>query len=180
MLHKVITLPDPLRWALIVVLSLLLLYFGFKRENKLVILEKGSITFINRYPKPTVAKFEKTEMKGTFGIKLPAKLQSAIFFSLMYLLLATFILLLYSKSVFIAKLIALMYSMYMIVCFLLLKMGDWGVDYRLSTGLSHYLEDLFLSPFLILALAALIKAFGFSAAIKPTTGTSVQEKQPGI
>ncbi|MBL0098137.1 MAG: hypothetical protein IPP46_17805 [Bacteroidetes bacterium] len=162
MLQKLVELPDLIRWTLIVVLSILLLYFGFKRENKLVILEKGIVTFINRYPKPTVARFEKTEMKGTFGIKLPAKLQSAIFFSLIYLLLATLLLLLYSKSVFIGKLIALMYSIYMIICFLLLKMGDCGVDYRLSTGLSHYLEDLFLSPFLILAIAALIKAFRLS------------------
>ena len=172
MLHKLAELPDPIRWTLIVVLSVLLLFFGFKRENKLVILEKGVITFINRYPKPTVARFEKTEMKGTFGIKLPAKLQSAVFFSLIYLLLATFILLLYSKSVFIAKLISLMYSIYMIVCFLLLKMGDWGVDYRLSTGLSHYLEDLFLSPFLLLAIAAMIKAFKISEPKKPANGTT--------
>jgi hypothetical protein len=135
MLQKLVELPDLIRWTLIVVLSILLLYFGFKRENKLVILEKGVVTFINRYPKPTVARFEKTEMKGTLGIKLPAKLQSAVFFSLIYLLLATLLLLLYSKSVFIGKLIALMYSIYMIVCFLLLKMGDWGcrlqVKYRL-------------------------------------------------
>lgn len=162
MLHKLLTLPDVLRWILITVLSLLLLYFGFKRENKLLILEEGRITYLNRYPKPSVARFEKTEMKGTFGIKLPAKLQSSVFFSFIYLTLGTLILLLYSRSLFIAKLIALMYTIYMVVCFILLKMGDWGVDYRLSTGLSHYLEDLFLSPFLILALAAIIKTFGLS------------------
>ncbi len=165
MLDKLTRLSDTWRWASIIVLTILLVFFGFKRERKLLIIEKGAITFINRYPKPEVARFEKNEMKGNFGIKIPAKLQSAVLFSILYLLLASALLLLYSRSVFIAKLIALTYSVYMIVCFLLLKLGDWGVDYRLSTGLSHYLEDLFLSPFLIMALAAFIKAFGFGKSL---------------
>ncbi len=169
MFNKIISLPDSLRWFLILVCSVLLIFFGFKRERKLLILEQGVFTFINRYPKPEVAKFEKTQMKGTLGVKIPAKLQSAVFFSFIYLILAAAFLLLYSKSIFIARLIALTYAVYMILCFLLLKMGDWGVDYRLSTGLSHYLEDLFLSPFLMLALAVLIKAFRLTDS---TTTTS--------
>lgn len=167
MLDRLLKIPESLRWISIVVLSVLLIYFGFQRERKLLIFEKGSMIFINRYPKPDVAKFEKSQMKGTFGVKIPAKLQSAVFFSAIYLLLASGLLFLYSRSVFIAKLIVLTYSIYMFLCFFLLKMGDWGVDYRLSTGLSHYLEDLFLSPFLILAIAALIKAFGLSKQSSP-------------
>lgn len=162
MINRLIHVSDPLRWSLILILTLSMIWVGFKRESKLLIIEKGIVTFINRYPKPTVAKFEKTEMKGTFGIKLPAKLQSSVIYSFLFFFLGTGILLLYSRSVFIAKVVSLMYLIYMVVCFALLKLGDLGVDYRLSTGLSHYLEDLFLSPFLIIALAVLIKAFGMS------------------
>lgn len=118
--------------------------------------------FINRYPKPKVAEFEKKTMKGTLGIKLPAKLQSAVLFSILFMSAGSILLLVYSRSVFIGKLWALVNVFYMILCMLLLKLGDIGVDYRLSTGLSHYLEDLFLSPFLLLAMAALLNAFGFA------------------
>jgi hypothetical protein len=153
-------IPSSLRWLLIILFSLSLVYIGFKREKKLLIIEKGIPTFIDRYPKKNVSVFEKTEMKGTFGIKIPAKMQSAVLFSLLFLSLGSIILYLYSKSLFIAKVIALLYLGYMVLSFLLLKLGDLGVDYRLSTGLSHYLEDLFLSPLIFLAVIAFIKAFG--------------------
>jgi hypothetical protein len=152
-------ISSPLRWFLIVLFAILLINVGFKREKKLLIIENGIPTLINRYPKKDVSKFEKTSMKGIFGIKIPAKLQSAVFFSLLFLVLGTSILYLYSKSTFIAKIIALLYLGYMVLSFLLLKLGDLGVDYRLSTGLSHYLEDLFLSPLIFLAVIAFIKAF---------------------
>ena len=146
-----------LRWILLALLSAGLVWTGFKRERKLLIIEEGCPVFINRYPKPTVALFEKNEMKGTFGIRIPAKLQSAVLFSLLFMLFAAGILYLYSGSLLTAKITIAAYFIYMVLCSLLLKMGDWGVDYRLSTGLSHYLEDLFLSPFLILALIVVIK-----------------------
>ena len=154
------SIPSPLRQFRIILFSIILINVGFKREKKLLIIEKGIPTFINRYPKKNVALFEKMEMKGTFGIKIPVKMQSAILFSLLFLFLGTAILFLYSKSIFIAKVIAILYLGYMILSFLLLKLGDLGVDYRLSTGLSHYLEDLFLSPLIFLAVIAFIKAFG--------------------
>jgi len=153
--------PNFIRWTLILLFSLSLVFVGFKREKNLLLLEKGSFMFIKRYPKKEVAQFEKTAMKGTLGIKIPIKLQSAVFFSLLFLVLTSMILYFYSKSTFIAQLIAVLYFIYMLLSFFLLKMGDWGVDYRLSTGLSHYLEDLFLSPFIVLAIAAIIKAFDF-------------------
>ncbi|MBK7682495.1 MAG: hypothetical protein KA347_02215 [Bacteroidia bacterium] len=156
-------IPSPLRWTLILLFTLSLVYIGFKREKKLLIVEKGIPTFINRYPKKNVSVFEKTVMKGTFGIKVPAKMQSAVLYSLLFLIMGSSILFLYSKSLFIAKVIALLYLAYMVLSFLLLKLGDLGVDYRLSTGLSHYLEDLFLSPLIFLAVIAFIKAFGIQA-----------------
>jgi hypothetical protein len=156
-------IPSPLRWTLILLFTLSLVYIGFKREKKLLIVEKGIPTFINRYPKKNVSVFEKTVMKGTFGIKVPAKMQSAVLYSLLFLIIGSSILFLYSKSLFIAKVIALLYLAYMVLSFLLLKLGDLGVDYRLSTGLSHYLEDLFLSPLIFLAVIAFIKAFGIQA-----------------
>jgi len=153
-------IPSPLRWLLIILFAILLLNIGFKREKKLLIIEKGVPTFINRYPKKDVTTFEKTAMKGTFGIKIPSKLQSAVLYSFLFMVIGATILYLYSKSLFILKVIVLLYLGYMLVSFLLLKLGDFGVDYRLSTGLSHYLEDLFLSPLLFLAIIAFVKAFG--------------------
>jgi hypothetical protein len=153
-------ISSPLRWLFIILLAFLLIFVGFKREKNLLIIENGIPTLINRYPKKNVAVFEKTAMKGTLGIKIPAKLQSAVLFSFLFMVLGASILYLYSKSIFIAKVILLFYLGYMVLSFLLLKLGDLGVDYRLSTGLSHYLEDLFLSPLIFLAVIAFIKAFG--------------------
>jgi len=145
-----------LRLTGLFLLGTALIWTGYKREHKLLIIEEGVPVFINRYPKPAVAVFEKQEMKGTLGIKLPAKLQSSVLFSTIFLLLASAILGIYSRSKKVAFVTAAAYLGYMVLCFLLLKLGDMGVDYRLSTGLSHYLEDLFLSPFLILALIVLV------------------------
>jgi hypothetical protein len=145
-----------LRLTGLFLLGTALIWTGYKREHKLLIIEEGVPVFINRYPKPAVAVFEKQEMKGTLGIKLPAKLQSSVLFSTLFLLLASAILGIYSRSKKVAFVTAAAYMGYMVLCFLLLKLGDMGVDYRLSTGLSHYLEDLFLSPFLILALIVLV------------------------
>lgn len=146
-----------LRWILIVLLAIGMVWTGFQRERKLLIVEEGFPTLINRYPKPKVAEFEKQEMKGTFGVKIPAKLQSSVLFSFLFMIFAAGILSLYSRSVKTGKITAVFYLAFMMLCFILLKLGDLGVDYRLSTGLSHYLEDLFLSPFLILALIVLIR-----------------------
>ena len=83
------------------------------------------------------------------------------------MLFAAGILFLYSGSALIAKITGVAYLIYMILCSVLLKMGDMGIDYRLSTGLSHYLEDLFLSPFLILALIVVIKVVKSSGTTEP-------------
>lgn len=156
-----VTVPV-LRWGILLTAFAFLLYVGFQREKKLLILEQGKFCFIPRYPKPAVAQFEKFEMQGTLGIRLPVKLQSVVFYSLLFTLLNTVIVGVYSRAPLLARFTAVLYLAYMLVCFVLLKLGDLGVDYRLSTGLSHYIEDLFLSPFLILAFIAIIRAFGMS------------------
>lgn len=138
-----------------------MLWLGFERDEKLIVMKNYQFTFVNRYPKEQITNYDSV-MKNLKGFKLPSRLQSSIFYSLSYLLLATAILYLFSLSSFIAKLTASLYFIYMILCFFLIKIGAMGVDYRLSIGLSHYLEDLFLSPFFVLALAVIIKAFGFT------------------
>jgi len=159
MLDRLVRISGLTRGAILVLLSTGLLWAGFKREKRLLIIEQGIPTFINRYPKPAVALFEKTQMKGTLGIRLPAKLQSAVLYSLIFMFLSALLLMIYLKSVTAGKLIIVFYLFYMTACMILLKLGDMGVDYRLSTGLSHYLEDLFLSPFIILAFVAFAKTF---------------------
>lgn len=163
MLNKLAGLPSLSRAVVLIFLSILLVWLGFKRETKLLIVEQGVPVFINRYPKPKVAEFENKDMKGTLGIKIPVKLQSAALFSFLFMISGSLLLLVYARSVFIGKLWAVVNVLYMLVCITLLKLGGLGVDYRLSTGLSHYLEDLFLSPFLILAMAALLRALGFTS-----------------
>lgn len=54
---------------------------------------------------------------------------------------------------------AIFFAAYMIICFILITLNGVGVDYRLSAGLAHYLEDLFLSPFFIMVFIVIIKAF---------------------
>lgn len=152
-------LPKPIRVAGMVLMALLLIWTGYSREKKLLLIEQGRPILINRYPKPDVVRFEKEKMKGNLGLKVPVKLQSSVLFSLLFMLLSAGLLYLYSQKNSVAKAVIVLYTFYMIICFALLKLGQSGVDYRLSTGLSHYLEDLFLSPFTPLAGIVLLRAF---------------------
>ena len=152
-------ISKPLKLAGMLLMGLLLIWTGYSREKRLLLIEQGSPMFINRYPKPEVIRFEKEQMKGNFGVKLPVKLQSSVLFSLLFMVFSAGLLFLYSEKTSVAKAVVLLYSGYMITCFILLKLGQMGIDYRLSTGLSHYLEDLFLSPFTPLAGIVLLRAF---------------------
>jgi hypothetical protein len=149
-----------IRIPLLILFSIIMLWIGFRREDKLLVVKNYVPTFINRYPKESVTNYQNV-MKGMSGFKLAPRLQSSILFSLSYLVLATIIVYLLSLSATIAKLTAALYFAYMVFCFALIELGTFGVDNRISIGLPHYLEDLFLSPFFVLALAVLIKAFGF-------------------
>lgn len=142
-----------IRYSLIAFLLLMLIAAGFARETKLLVFRDGFIHLINRYPKaPTTSYFS-----------MSPKLQSSILFSLLFTSLSAGILYLLTQSSRIATATVIIYLSFMALCFVLLKLGSAGVDYRLSTGLSHYLEDLFLSPFLILATIVL---FQFTGLIK--------------
>lgn len=152
-------ISKPLKLVGILLMALLLVWTGYSREKRLLLIEQGRPMLINRYPKPEVARFEKEQMKGNLGVKVPVKLQSSVLFSLLFMFLSAGLLYLYSGKPSVAKAVILLYTVYMISCFLLLKLGQMGVDYRLSTGLSHYLEDLFLSPFTPLAGIVLLRAF---------------------
>jgi hypothetical protein len=148
------------RWAVVFVLTVLLIYFGFKRELYLLVFDSHSfLKFLNRYPRVAVTDFKK-EMSGMLGFSLSPKLTSSILFSLIYTVLASAIIYFIFLSRKYARFTAIIYISYMIVCYMLIMAGNAGVDYRLSYGLSHYLEDLFLSPF---PLMLLIPAFYLSA-----------------
>jgi hypothetical protein len=73
-----------------------------------------------------------------------------------------------SNNVFLAKITTLLFLGFMILCFVLILLNGAGVDYRLSAGLAHYLEDLFLSPFPLLIIIVIIKAFGLHRNIEKT------------
>jgi Mn2+/Fe2+ NRAMP family transporter len=98
-------------------------------------------------------------MKSLGSFSFSPKLQSSVFFSLCYLIASSALIGLISKKKSLAKTNAIFFAVYMFVCFILITINGMGVDYRLSAGLAHYLEDLFLSPFFILVFIVIIKAF---------------------
>jgi len=114
-----------IRYIVIAVLTVVMIYFGFKRERNLLVFNTHS-----------VFKFVH-----------------------IYLILTSAIIHLLFKQKKYTKITAGLFAFYMIICFALIQLGTFGVDYHLSVGLSHYLEDLFLSPF---PLMLLIPAFMIS------------------
>lgn len=147
------------RYLLIALFSVTMIWLGFKRERNLIIVNENSLQFINRYQEFPKTDY-KSEMKNFSAFHLSYKLQSSLLFSLFFTVLAVAILYLFSSSTLIAKLTLLLYLAYFVLCFIFIQLGNFGFDYRLSYGLSHYLEDLFLSPFFVMALIVLLKAFG--------------------
>lgn len=150
---------EKLKYFLAVLLFIFIVWIGFQRELKLLVVQDSSLTFINKYPRTSIANYE-AEMKSMTSFHLSPKLQSSIFFSLIYLATSTLIVFLVSNNKFLAKLTAILFLAYMVLCFVLITLNGLGIDYRLSAGLAHYLEDLFLSPFPLLIIIVIIKAFG--------------------
>jgi hypothetical protein len=64
-----------------------------------------------------------------------------------------------SRQKSLAKITAIFFLITMFMCFVLISLKGFGLDYRMSAGLAHYLEDLILSPFFILVFIVIIKAF---------------------
>lgn len=158
---------EKVSYFLAALLFLFIIWIGFQRELKLLVIQNSSLTFINKYPRTSVANYE-AEMKNMGSFHLSPKLQSSVFFSLIYLFTSSLIVYLVSNNKFLAKTTALLFLCFMILCFFLILLNGVGVDYRLSAGLAHYLEDLFLSPFPLLIVIVIIKAFGLYRKVEKT------------
>jgi hypothetical protein len=151
------------RILLLVTCIVLLIWAGFAREWKLLVVQDGLPTLINRYPKPPTGDYGM-QLKGIFSFNPSPKLQSSILFGLLFTALATAIAGLLTMSRKFAALTAILYCGLLFLCFVLLQLGATGMDYRLSIGLSHYLEDIILSPFVVMVLVVLLKMNG---SLKP-------------
>lgn len=156
--QKMKNLNSYLRFFLIAIIVVFILWIGLQRESKFLVLNNHGFNFINRYPRIEGTNFQ-LEIKKLGNFNLSAKLQSSIFFSFCYLMASSLLVGLISKKKSLAKMNAIFFAIYMFVCFILITINGMGVDYRLSAGLAHYLEDLFLSPFFILVFIVIIKAF---------------------
>jgi hypothetical protein len=141
-----------LRIAIIVILVIVMIYIGFKRERYLLVFDSDTfLTFIRKYPRLAPTDYKK-EMGGVLGFSLSPKLVSAVLYSIFYTFITSLIIHLSFLKKKYTKITALLFAIYIVVCFLLIQLGNFGVDYNLSVGLSHYLEDLFLSPFPLMLL----------------------------
>lgn len=145
-----IQLAKPYNTILAVLSFVLLLFFGWKREDKLLVISQKGFQFLNKYPKTEITNYTN-EVSNLTSFQLSPKLQSSIFFSFIYIILCYLVLVFYSRDKYLGKLLIITYFLYMTLSFLFLTMYSLKVDYRLSAGLAHYLEDLFLSPLILMA-----------------------------
>jgi hypothetical protein len=145
-----IQLAKPYNTILAVLSFVLLLFFGWKREDKLLVISQKGFQFLNKYPKTEITNYTN-EVSNLISFQLSPKLQSSIFFSFIYIILCYLVLVFYSRDKYLGKLLVITYFIYMTLSFLFLTMYNLKVDYRLSAGLAHYLEDLFLSPLILMA-----------------------------
>lgn len=141
-----------LKKVFIIIAAALMVWLGFKRERYLMLPAKGlNIEFINKYPRKAVTDYEK-EMAGLSGFSLSPKLTSSILYSISFALLTGLIIHLAFLNKKYTVITLLLFLAYMIVCFLLILSKNAGLPYELSVGLSHSIEDLFLSPFILMLL----------------------------
>lgn len=70
---------------------------------------------------------------------------------MIYILLSYLVLVFYSRDKYLGKILVASYLLYMVLCFIFITLYNFKIDYRLSAGLAHYLEDLFLSPLILMA-----------------------------
>lgn len=141
-----------LRYAGIAALVILMIFFGFKRERFLLVFDGHTIfKFLHKYPRISATNFKK-EMGGLLGFSLSPKLTSSVLFSIVFMILTTAIIHLSFLKKNYSLITASLFIVYIILCFLLIQLGNYGLDYNISFGLSHDLEDLFLSPFPLMLL----------------------------
>ena len=144
------------RIPVLIILTGGILILGYIRERYLLIFSSDMVfTLIRKYPRVSATNF-KNEINNFWNLNFSPKLLSSILFSIAFAVLTSLIVYLLTKNKVWGKLILLVYVLYFIVCFVLIVIGNLGVDYRLSYGLSHYIEDLFLSPFILMMLLPFI------------------------
>lgn len=133
-----------------------ILILGYLRERYLLSFSSDTVfTFIKKYPRLSPTNF-KNEMNNFWIFHLSPKLLSSILYSLFFCILTGLVVYLLTKRRHWFHLILIIYAAYFLICYFLIAIGNAGVDYHLSYGLSHYIEDLFLSPFILMMLLPLI------------------------
>lgn len=147
-------IKKPFNQLLAALLLILLLIIGWKREDKLLVISQKGFVFLNKYPKIDITNYNN-EFGNIVSFQLSPKLQSSIFFSLLYIIFCYAILVLYTRDMYLGKIAIVTYLIYMAISFVFISMYSLKVDYRLSAGLAHYLEDLFLSPLILMAFIAI-------------------------
>jgi hypothetical protein len=148
--EKMIRLSKPFNNILAALTLFVLLFFGWKREDKLLVISQKGFHFLNKYPKTEITNYTN-EVSNLVSFQLSPKLQSSIFFSIIYIALCYLVLVMHTRDKYLGKILVATYLIYMGLSFVFLTLYNFKVDYRLSAGLAHYLEDLFLSPLILMA-----------------------------
>ena len=144
------------RIPVLIILIAGILILGYFRERYLLLFSSETVfTFIRKYPRVSATNF-KNEISNFWMFHFSPKLLSVVLYSVAFAALTSLIVYLLTKNRLWGYLILVIYAMYFVVCFLLIAIGNLGVDYHLSYGLSHYIEDLFLSPFILMMLLPLL------------------------
>jgi hypothetical protein len=108
-------------------LFILLLFFGWKREDKLLVVSQTGFHFLNKYPKTEITNYTN-EVSNLASFHLSPKLQSSIFFSFIYIILCYFILALYTSDKYLSRISVVAYLLYMILSFLFLTLYNFKID----------------------------------------------------
>lgn len=149
-------MPDLIRAFILGLLILLTLWLGFKRERYLLIIgDKNLPEFVRKTPRVKATDY-RSEMQSAGKSRFSPKMSSAILYSLSYTILTSLIIGIGYRRRSYAYFTAALYLSYMALSGLLLFAGSRGASYSLSIGLSHNLEDLFLSPFVLMLLAGFL------------------------
>ena len=145
-----------LKYFFLGMIIIALLIFGYVRERYLLVFGSEKLfTFINKYPRLSATDFKK-EINHLWALHLSPKLISSILYSIVFALLSTAFTYLITKEIFFIKLVFAGYGIYMAASLLLIIAGNFGVTYPLSYGLAHNIEDLFLSPFIIILILPIV------------------------
>lgn len=145
-----------LRISALIISIMAVFIIGYLRERYLLLFSSETLfAFKRKYPRVSATNF-KHEISNFWGFNFSPKLLSSILYSIAFAVLTSLIIYLITKNKLLGYLVLLIYAAYFLVCFGLILVGNLGVDYHLSYGLSHYIEDLFLSPFILMMILPLL------------------------